>query len=61
MIPEQMSSSVAEMMQKSDIVIVARVIRDDEQWLSEPSKLENTRSVVTVEEVWKGKFRSETA
>ena len=54
MIPEQMSSSVAEMMQKSDIVIVARVIRDDEQWLSEPSKLENTRSVVTVEEVWKG-------
>lgn len=56
MIPEQMSSSVAEMMQKSDIVIVARVIRDDEQWLSEPSKLENTRSVVTVEEVWKGKF-----
>ena len=54
MIPEQMSSSVAEMMQKSDIVIVARVIRDDEQWLSEPSKFENTRSVVTVEEVWKG-------
>lgn len=54
MIPEQMSSSVAEMMQNSDIVIVARVIRDDEQWLSEPSKLENTRSVVTVEEVWKG-------
>ena len=54
MIPEQMSSSVAEMMQKSDIVIVARVVRDDEQWLSEPSKLENTRSVVTVEEVWKG-------
>ena len=54
MIPEQMSSSVAEMMQKSDIVIVARVIRDDEQGLSEPSKLENTRSVVTVEEVWKG-------
>ena len=54
MIPEQMSSSVAEMMQKSDIFIVARVIRDDEQWLSEPSKLENTRSVVTVEEVWKG-------
>ena len=54
MVPEQMSSSVAEMMQKSDIVIVARVIRDDEQWLSEPSKLENTRSVVTVEEVWKG-------
>ena len=54
MIPERMSSSVAEMMQKSDIVIVARVIRDDEQWLSEPSKLENTRSVVTVEEVWKG-------
>ena len=54
MSPEQMSSSGAEMMQKSDIVIVARVIRDDEQWLSEPSKLENTRSVVTVEEVWKG-------
>ncbi len=54
MVPEQMSSSVAEMMRKSDIVIVARVIRDDEQWLSEPSKLENTRSVVTVEEVWKG-------
>ena len=54
MIPEQMSSSVAEMMQKSDIVIVARVVRDDEQWLSEPSGLQNTRSVVTVEEVWKG-------
>ncbi len=54
MIPEQMSSSVAEMMQKSDIVIVARVIRDDEQWLSEPSGLQNSRSVVTVEEVWKG-------
>ena len=54
MVPEQMSSSVAEMMRKSDIVIVARVIRDDEQWLSEPSKLENTRSVVTIEEVWKG-------
>lgn len=54
MVPEQMSSSVAEMMRKSDIVIVARVIRDDEQWLSEPSKLENTRSVVTVEKVWKG-------
>ena len=54
MIPEQMSSSVAETMQKSDIVIVDRIIRDDEQWLSEPSKLENTRSVVTVEEVWKG-------
>ena len=54
MVPEQMSSSVAEMMQKSDIVIVARVIRDDEQWLSEPSGLQNSRSVVTVEEVWKG-------
>ena len=54
MVPEQMSSSVAEMMQKSDIVIVARVVRDDEQWLSEPSGLQNTRSVVTVEEVWKG-------
>ena len=54
MIPEQMSSSVAEMMQKAELVIVARVVRDDEQWLSEPSGLQNTRSVVTVEEVWKG-------
>ena len=54
MIPERMSSSVAEMMQKAELVIVARVVRDDEQWLSEPSGLQNTRSVVTVEEVWKG-------
>ena len=29
MVPEQMSSSVAEMMQKAELVIVARVVRDD--------------------------------
>lgn len=54
MVPECMSGSVAEMFQKADTVIVASVLRDDEQWISEPSGLENACSTVAVEEVWKG-------
>lgn len=51
---QYLSDTVTEMMEKSDAVIIARVTRDDEQWQSQPSGLENARSVVVAEEVLKG-------
>ena len=49
-----LSTSVREMYEKANTVIVATVVKDDEQWRSEPSGLENALSDVVVEEVWKG-------
>lgn len=48
------SSTVAEMFKKSTAVVLATVIKDDEQWKSQPSGLENARSEVYIEQVWKG-------
>ena len=47
------SSTVKDLFARSDIVILANVINED-QWISEPSELETAVSEVTVSKVYKG-------
>ena len=52
------SSTVQGLFDRSDIVILANVINEN-QWISEPSELENAESEVTVSKVYKGNIKED--